>query len=255
MAQRTHTTPGTTSLAPGVTEEQERFRARRSSRIMRIITAIIVAGLFILYFAIDSQMKADSTSAPTSIVSASSSSAQTSESAGAASSQTSNSSGAASSPTSATRAVGAVEAVTVYHIIDGDTLFVHRADGSNQKVRLVGMDCPESVAEDASRNTAEGKEASDHTKTLVHEDQTVWLSQDVSDTDQYGRLLRYVWLEEPTANPDEAEVQAKMLNAIIVADGYAQAKRYAPDTAYYSLFKDLQKQAASAGKGVSYFWS
>lgn len=211
----------------------------RQARAIRIIAIVLVVALGALYFTLN----------PSGLTPSGNSSSQ------ASTSSSERSSNSVLSTTSGTRPVGTVEAVTVYHIIDGDTLYVHHADGTNDKVRLVGMNCPESVAEDTSRNTQEGVEASNHTKALVRENQTIWLSRDTSDTDQYGRLLRYVWLEEPSAAPDETEVRQKMLNAIIVADGYAQAKRYKPDTAYYSLFKKLQEEATDAGRGVSYSWS
>lgn len=142
----------------------------------------------------------------------------------------------------------------VVHVSDGDTLKVRVGDEVNY-VRLVGMDTPESVAPEESRNCEEGVIASDYTKSLVSRGQTVWLSRDVSDTDQYGRWLRYVWLEPPTDPSDENEIANKMLNAILVREGYAQVKRYKPDTTLYTLFKGWGDEAIAEGKGVTHKWA
>lgn len=125
----------------------------------------------------------------------------------------------------------------------------------NATVRLIGMDTPESVAADEARNCEEGRIASDYAKSLVAPGQTVWLSRDVSEADRYGRLLRYVWLERPDNPADEGEIAEKMLNAILVRDGYAQVKRYKPDTALYDLFQRWGDEAAADGRGVTHKWA
>ncbi len=155
----------------------------------------------------------------------------------------------------ATASDAALEQAEVVRVVDGDTLKVKTADGSEERVRLVGMDTPESVAEEESRNCEEGVIAANYTKSLVAPGQTVWLSRDVSDTDQYGRLLRYVWLERPSDPASESEIAGKMLNAILVRDGYAQVKRYKPDTTLYDTFKHWGDEAVAEGKGVTSKWA
>lgn len=135
--------------------------------------------------------------------------------------------------------VADLESCTLERVVDGDTIVVS-LDGRSEKVRLIGIDAPESVHPDASRNTGQGDEASAYLKSLVSPGQTLYLQKDVSDTDRYGRLLRYVWLEVPAASDDTGEVSEKMLNAIIVSSGHAQAKDYAPDTRYSRMFHSLQ---------------
>ena len=149
----------------------------------------------------------------------------------------------------------AIQQAEIVRVVDGDTLKVKIPGNDNATVRLVGMDTPESVAPDASRNCREGVIASDYAKSLVSPGQTVWLSRDASDTDKYGRLLRYVWLEQPDDPSDEGEIARKMLNAILVRDGYAQAKRYKPDTTLYDLFKRWGDEAAEEGRGVTHKWA
>lgn len=155
----------------------------------------------------------------------------------------------------ATASDEALEQAEVVRVVDGDTIKVRMPDGSEERVRLIGMDTPESVAAEEARNCEEGVIAADYTKSLVVPGQTVWLSRDVSDTDRYGRLLRYVWLERPSDPTSESEIADKMLNAVLVRDGYAQVKRYQPDTTLYDLFKRWGDEAAAEGKGVTRAWA
>jgi len=127
---------------------------------------------------------------------------------------------------------------TIVRVVDGDTIVV-KLKGREEKVRLIGIDCPESVHADESRNTAAGKRASEFTSSILPSGTIVYLQKDESDRDQHGRLLRYVWLELPENTSDPAEVEAKMLNAIILSAGHAKAKRYPPDTTYNNLFDNL----------------
>lgn len=164
---------------------------------------------------------------------------------------------ASSSPTTAeTEAASSqLETVQVDRVVDGDTLVVYRADGSTQYVRLIGVDAPESVASDESRNCEEGVIASNYLKSTLSSGDTVWLQRDVSDTDKYGRLLRYVWLEEPADPTNEEEIKTKMLNALLVQEGYVQVKRYKPDTTLHDMFTQWGNEALRAGKGVTHKWA
>lgn len=132
----------------------------------------------------------------------------------------------------------AVEAV-VEKIVDGDTLDVKpAAGGETMRVRLIGIDAPESVNPDDSKNTEDGRKASAWLKGSLPKGTRVWLVKDVSDTDKYGRYLRYVWISDPSgADVDPAK---DMLNALIVANGHAMAKDFPPDTAYSQLFHSLE---------------
>lgn len=132
----------------------------------------------------------------------------------------------------------AVEAV-VEKVVDGDTLDVKPAAGGNtMRIRLIGIDAPESVNPDESKNTEDGREASAWLKDSLPKGTRVWLVKDVSDTDKYGRYLRYVWISDP--NEADADPTGDMLNALIVANGHAVAKDFPPDTAYSQLFHSLE---------------
>ena len=148
------------------------------------------------------------------------------------------------------------EEAIVERVVDGDTIIV-RVDGQRERVRLVGINAPESVHEDESKNTPEGHEASDHLKSLLHEGDTVYLQQDTSYTDQYDRRLAYVWDALPTDAQDALNpetILVHMINAWQVADGYAQARTYKPDTLHDELFKTWGEEATQQGAGVAYSW-
>ncbi len=131
-----------------------------------------------------------------------------------------------------------LEKATVSRVIDGDTLLV-TVGGQEQRVRLIGVDTPESVHPDESKNTQEGKDASAHTQELLPAGTAVWLEADAEDQDKYGRSLRYVWLEQPSDTNSESEAEAKMLNARLVADGWAQPLTIKPNTKWADLFTRL----------------
>jgi micrococcal nuclease len=67
---------------------------------------------------------------------------------------------------------------------------------------------------------------------------TVGLEKDVSETDTFGRLLRYVW------------INGAMVNATLVAEGYAAASSFPPDVSYADVFVGLQRIARDSGIGL-----
>lgn len=81
----------------------------------------------------------------------------------------------------------------VVRIVDGDTIVV-KIGGNDEKVRLIGIDTPESVHPDGSRNVEYGEIASNFTRTHL-EGKEVSLEFDVQERDRYGRILAYVYLD------------------------------------------------------------
>ncbi len=124
---------------------------------------------------------------------------------------------------------------TVTRVVDGDTIHVEIA-GKDYRLRYIGMDTPETV--DARRPVGcYGAEASERNRQLV-EGRTVGLEKDVSETDSFGRLLRYVWVED------------QMVNEALVEEGYALAATYPPDVRYSGVFASLQAQAREGKRGL-----
>lgn len=131
-----------------------------------------------------------------------------------------------------------LEVVELLGVVDGDTIIVSGESGEAY-VRLIGVNTPESVHTDETLNTQEGEEASAYTKALLSQVSVVYLQVDTSDTDVYGRLLRYVWLEEPSSLTEMEEVETKMLNGILLKEKVAEPVVYEPDTAYAELFTEI----------------
>lgn len=142
------------------------------------------------------------------------------------------------------RSVPAVVAL----VSDGDT-FRARLDGRDERVRLIGVNCPEIAHSDLGiREEPYGREAKAYTERILT-GRMVWLEFDVQERDKYGRLLAYVWLAQPSSGSEE-EARAKMFNARLLLDGYAQAMTVPPNVKYADLFVKLQREAREAGKGL-----
>jgi len=121
-------------------------------------------------------------------------------------------------------------------VVDGDTIHVE-IDGTVYAVRYIGIDCPETTHPYEPVEWM-GPEATEANRQLV-ENKTVYLEKDVSETDRYGRLLRYVFLAEGT-----------FVNAELVRLGYAQSVTYAPDVRHQNLLLKMQQEAIQAGRGL-----
>lgn len=114
------------------------------------------------------------------------------------------------------------ETAVVTRIIDGDTIVVD-LHGRSATIRYIGVDTPES-GDPCFQEAAQANAA------LVA-GQTVRLVKDQSETDRYDRLLRYVYVGDT------------FINAELVAQGWAVARRYPPDTAQAAYLESLQAGA------------
>ena len=138
-----------------------------------------------------------------------------------------------------------LEKAHVVRVVDGDTAVVRLESGIKEKVRFIGLDTPEST----TRHEPFGEEASAFTKSRL-EGKTVYLEKDISERDRYGRLLRYIWLEPPAEESEEA-VREYLFNAILLLEGYAQVATYPPDVKYIDkYFVGFQAEARNANKGL-----
>lgn len=129
-----------------------------------------------------------------------------------------------SAPTATPAALGEIAVVT--NIVDGDTIDVEM-DGETYRVRYIGIDTPE-------MDQACGAEAKQANAALVA-GQTVRMVKDVSETDRFGRLLRYVYVDDI------------FVNGALVAGGWAIAKDYPPDVAQSGLLHDLMLEGIGRG--------
>lgn len=127
---------------------------------------------------------------------------------------------------------------TVKRVVDGDT-FIINIDGKDERVRLIGVDTPESVNPDESKNTPEGEEASNITKKLVPENTVVWLEYDKDMTDDYGRTLAYIWLTDKFENVTSDNMDKYMLNAKLLKIGTAKPMFISPNLKYEPEFAEI----------------
>lgn len=141
----------------------------------------------------------------------------------------------------------ALVSATVVRVVDGDTAVFRLAVGREEKTRFIGVDTPEST----NSIEAYGKEASAYTRAALVPGKKVLLERDAEERDRYGRLLAYVWLERPAAITD-TEIRAKMFNARLALDGYAQQMTIQPNSRYADYFTTYVREARAAGKGL---WS
>lgn len=153
-------------------------------------------------------------------------------------------------PATLAREPGGAEEAHVVRVVDGDTIVVEvtgRTEGpgagaapigEEQRVRLIGIDTPESVRPNSPVECFGRESSSAATAFLDGEDVT--LVKDVEERDSYDRLLRYVYVGQ------------EMANARLVANGYASAYTYPPNVRHADFFVDLERRARERGLGL---WS
>lgn len=134
---------------------------------------------------------------------------------------------------------GRTERALVVRVTDGDTIVVDRGRGP-ERLRYIGVDTPESV-KPGSPVEPMALEASRANEALVAGREVV-LERDVSDVDQYGRLLRYVWLRDGD--------DWLLVNLELVRRGFAQVVTYPPDVRYVERYLDAQSAARDGGLGL-----
>jgi len=135
--------------------------------------------------------------------------------------------------------IGQTIEATVVRVTDGDTI-VGAYGGQEYKVRYIGMDSPETVDPNSAVQWM-GPQATAANAALV-EGKTVFLEKDVSEVDQFDRLLRYVWLTDGTA--------WTLVNLELVRQGVAFAKSYPPDVRYDALYSAVESDAKVFALGL-----
>lgn len=185
--------------------------ASNPSRLMRLVVAALAAATITACASSSSQTTAGG-SAPTSLAPAGPGSATPRQ---------------APTPTNA----------TVERVVDGDTVVV-RAAGVRERVRLIGVDTPET--KDPRRPVqCFGHEASTYTTRLLPPGTPIRLERDVELRDRYGRLLAYVYRGD-----------GLFVNLALARDGYARLLTYPPNVAHVDEFTSAVTGAREAGRGL-----
>jgi micrococcal nuclease len=138
----------------------------------------------------------------------------------------------------------------VAYVVDGDTIAV-RIDRGVEKVRLIGIDTPESRKNERAALQAErshrdiktimefGRRAKDALKELLPKGTELRIEYDVQKRDKYGRLLGYVYRTDNT-----------MVNEEIVLRGYAQLLTIPPNVKYVDRFKKALAKSQREKRGL-----
>lgn len=124
------------------------------------------------------------------------------------------------------------ETFKVTRVIDGDTIEIE----NGERVRYLGVDTPETV-DPRKPVQCFGVEASKKNKELV-EGKTVRLEKDITDRDKYGRLLRYVYVDN------------LFINLELVKQGFATSYTYPPDVKYQEEILTAEREARRANRGL-----
>lgn len=128
--------------------------------------------------------------------------------------------------------------IPVTKVIDGDTFWTDDGSEKGIKIRLIGVDAPE------SRNVFKkvvgyfGKESKQYMTSLIG-GKKVRLEYDVDHLDQYGRTLAYVYLQDGT-----------FVNAELVKEGYAMVMTVPPNVKYAEKFVKLERRARRRNRGL-----
>ncbi|MCA1739889.1 MAG: thermonuclease family protein [Actinobacteria bacterium] len=126
--------------------------------------------------------------------------------------------------------------VTVSRVVDGDTVDITPTVEGKDRVRLIGVDTPETKKPGCEKQPY-GEQASSFTESSLS-GQEVGLEFDVEKTDRYGRLLAYVYKD------------GAMFNETLLEEGYAQVATFPPNVKYVDRFLAAQEAARPAGKGL-----
>lgn len=125
-------------------------------------------------------------------------------------------------------------------VVDGDTVAITGTEGGRQRVRIIGIDTPES-ARDGMPAQCWAQEATTALRALTEGAGEIRLVEDqaVGDRDDYGRLLRRILV-------DDVDVGEQLL-AAGHARRYTALSTASPVTARYRL---VERQARAAGAGL-----
>lgn len=137
-----------------------------------------------------------------------------------------------------TASAGRADTVRIVRVVDGDTVVAH-LPGGDEKVRLIGIDTPETV-DPRKPVQCFGKEASNRTKELLPPGTAIRLERDVEARDRYGRLLAYVYRVR----------DGTFVNLALAEEGFAQPLTIPPNVAYASRFAAASAAARTAGRGL-----
>lgn len=141
------------------------------------------------------------------------------------------------------------ELIKVVKVIDGDTIVLE----NGKTVRYIGIDTPE-LHHPKKAVECFAQEAKMTNENLVL-GKKVKLEKDISETDKYGRLLRYVYVKKSEQDESEAKNEASesgmiFVNEYLLREGFARLSTFPPDVKYVNLFQKAEKEARENNRGL-----
>lgn len=132
------------------------------------------------------------------------------------------------------------ELYSVIKVVDGDTFWVDDGSEKGLKVRLIGVDAPETRRSARKEIGYFGVESKKYLSALLLGNE-VRMEYDVDRRDRYGRLLAYVYLDDGT-----------FVNAELIKNGFAMVMTVPPNVKFAEEFLELQIEARNSERGL---WS
>lgn len=124
-------------------------------------------------------------------------------------------------------------------IVDGDTFWVLNHTGQKLKVRLIGIDAPETRNAFKKRKHPFGLASKEYLDDMLTQNPCIKLTFDVDSLDQYGRTLAYAYLSDGT-----------MINEQLIRNGYAVLMTVPPNIMFEEIFYDAQQTARANKVGL-----
>jgi micrococcal nuclease len=135
--------------------------------------------------------------------------------------------------------VAVSDVVYVDRVVDGDTIVIDEPVDGIDVVRFIGVDAPE-TSHPAYGEQPHGRQAEEFTASRLNVGTEVALEFDVEKTDQYGRLLAYVWLLD----------DGILFNELLLREGHAQVATFPPNVKYRDRFLKAQREARETNRGL-----
>lgn len=126
----------------------------------------------------------------------------------------------------------------VTRVVDGDTFWADDGSEKGVKIRLIGIDAPETRNSGRKTVGSFGKQSKEYLTKLIS-DKEVRIEYDIDKEDQYKRTLAYVFLSDGT-----------FVNAELLRQGYAMVMTIPPNVRYAERFVKLERKARKNNRGL-----
>tara|TARA_R110002096_G_scaffold351393_1_gene544430 strand:+ start:2446 stop:2946 length:501 start_codon:yes stop_codon:yes gene_type:complete len=126
----------------------------------------------------------------------------------------------------------------VSRVVDGDTFWAEDGSKKGVKIRLIGVDAPETRNSNYKKIGFYGQEAKAYLTDLL-DNQEVRLEYGVDSLDRYGRVLAYVYLSDGT-----------FVNEELIKNGFARVLSIPPNIKYVDVFASYERDARESNRGL-----